>query len=66
VAVLDKILNSRGWLGRGEAPEIRACAALGLARSRHPSARAALTRAASDQDPVVRNAVARALREPER
>lgn len=66
VAVLDKILNSRGWLGRGEAPEIRACAALGLARSRHPTARAALTRAANDQDPVVRNAVARALREPER
>jgi HEAT repeat protein len=66
VAVLDKILNSRGWLGRGEAPEIRACAALGLARSRHPSARAALTRAANDQDPVVRHAVARALREPER
>jgi HEAT repeat protein len=64
VAALDKMLNSRGWLGRGEPPEVRACAALGLARSHHPSARAALTRAADDPDPVVKSAVARALREP--
>ena len=64
VASLDRMLNSRGWLGRGESPEIRACAALGLARSRHPTARTALARAAEDQDPVVRSAVARALREP--
>jgi HEAT repeat protein len=60
---LARMLNSRGWLGRGESPEIRACAALGLARSNHPTARTALTRAAEDPDPVVKNAVARALRE---
>ena len=59
---LGKLLNSRGWLGRGESPEIRACAALGLARVRHPSARAALETAAEDADPVVRTAVSRALR----
>jgi HEAT repeat protein len=63
-AALGKMLNSRGWLGRGESPEIRACAALGLARSHHPAARAALSRAADDPDPVVKSAVARALREP--
>ena len=63
VPLLDKTLNARGgWLGKGESAEIRACAALGLARVRHPSARAALTAAASDSDPVVRSAVARALR----
>jgi HEAT repeat protein len=62
-ATLGRILNSRGWLGRGESPEIRACAALGLARSNHPSARTSLSRAADDPDPVVKNAVARALRE---
>ena len=62
VPFLGKLLNSRGWLGRGESAEIRACAALGLARVRHPSARAALESAAEDSDPVVRTAVARALR----
>lgn len=63
VAMLDRTLNGRSWLGKGETPEIRACAALALARIRHPSARAALTAAANDSDPVVKSAVARALRE---
>lgn len=62
VPVLDKILNSRGWLGKSEPSELRASAALGLARIRHPSARDALSKASSDSDPVVRSAVARALR----
>jgi HEAT repeat protein len=62
VPFLDKLLNGRGWLGRGETSEIRACAALGLARVRHPSARNALETAAADPDPVVRTAVARSLR----
>jgi HEAT repeat protein len=64
VATLDRMLNSRGWLGRGAGAEIRACAALGLARARHPAARTALSRAVNDPDPVVRSAVTRALREP--
>ena len=63
VPTLDRILKSRGgWFGRGEPAEIRACAALGLARIRHPAARAALDRASADDDPVVRAAVTRALR----
>lgn len=62
VALLDRTLNGKSWLGRAESPEIRACAALALARVRHQSARAALSRAANDDDPVVRSAVARALR----
>lgn len=63
VALLDRTLNGKSWLGRGESPEIRACAALALGRVRHPSARNALSAAANDSDPVVRSAVARALRE---
>ena len=62
VPFLDRLLNSRGWLGRGENAEIRACAAFGLARVRDPSARLALERASADSDPVVRSAVNRSLR----
>lgn len=62
VPFLDRLLNARRWLGRGESPEIRACAAFALARVRHPSARHALEQAAEDSDPVVRNAVTRSLR----
>lgn len=62
VALLDRTLNGKGWLGQRESPEMRACAALGLARVRHPSARVALAAAANDDDPVVKSAVARAMR----
>jgi HEAT repeat protein len=62
VDFLDKILNSRGWLGRGEPADLRAAAALALAKIRNPAARESLSAAANDSDPVVRSAVARALR----
>jgi hypothetical protein len=62
VPLLDRILNGKSWLGRREAGEVRACAALGLGRVRHPSAEKALSAAAADPDPVVRSAVGRALR----
>lgn len=62
VALLDRILNGKNWLGRRETGEMRACAALGLGRIRHPSAERALAAAAADPDPVVRSAVGRALR----
>jgi HEAT repeat protein len=62
VALLDRILNGKNWLGRREAPEIRACAALGLGRIRHPAAEKSLNAAAADADPVVRSAVGRALK----
>lgn len=62
VPVLDRILNAKGWLNRAEPTDLRACAALALGYLRHPSAREALTRAANDADPVVRSAVARAIR----
>ncbi|HSU16637.1 HEAT repeat domain-containing protein [Longimicrobium sp.] len=62
VPMLEKILNGKSWLGRRESPEIRACAALGLGRIRHPAAEKALNAAAADADPVVRSAVGRALK----
>lgn len=63
VAFLDGILNGRGLLGRKQPAEFRACAALALGRVPTPAARAALQRAAADPDPVVRNAVGRAMRQ---
>lgn len=62
VPFLDRILNGKNWLGRRETGEVRACAALGLGRVRHPDAERALAAAAADADPVVRSAVGRALR----
>ncbi len=63
VAFLDGLLNGRGFLGRKETGEVRACAALALGKFGTPEARAALEKAATEQDPVVRSAVNRALRE---
>lgn len=64
VAPLVEILNAGGGLFKKKAsPETRACAAMALARLKAPEARAALNGAANDKEVVVRNAVARALRE---
>lgn len=62
VALLDRVLNGKNWLGRRETGDMRACAALGLGRVRHPAAEKSLAGAAADPDPVVRSAVGRALR----
>ncbi len=62
VSVLDRMLNSRGFLGRRESPDVRACAALALGKIRTAAARKALETAAKEDDPVVRSAVNRALR----
>ncbi|HEU4558708.1 MAG TPA: HEAT repeat domain-containing protein, partial [Longimicrobium sp.] len=62
VPLLERILNGRSWLGRRESPEIRACAARGLGKIRHPAAEKALNAAVSDPDPVVRTAVNHAIK----
>jgi HEAT repeat protein len=62
VRLLDGLLNGRSLFGKKESGEIRACAALGLGKIGTPEASAALEKAASEQDPVVRSAVNRALR----
>jgi HEAT repeat protein len=62
VALLDGILNRRGFFGKREDPEFRACAALALGRIGTETAIAALRRAGTDKEVLVRNAVGRALR----
>lgn len=62
IKILDGLLNGRGFLGKKESGEIRACAALGLGKYGTPEAEAALRKAQGQQDPVVRTAVNRALR----
>jgi len=63
IAVLEKMLAPRGLLAKKEDPETRACAAMALGKIRTPEARAVLERIAQDKEPLVRNAVSRALRE---
>jgi HEAT repeat protein len=63
VPLLDRILTGRRFLGRRPPPDMRACAALGLGRIGTPAARSVLERAAADEDPVVRSAATRALRQ---
>ena len=60
--LLDKLLNAKGFLGRRESPEIRACAALALGKLKSAESRESLIRASKDDDPVVRSAVGRAIR----
>jgi HEAT repeat protein len=62
VKLLDGLLNGRGFLGKKESGEIRACAALGLGKMGTPEAQAALQKAQDERDPVVKSAVNRALR----
>jgi HEAT repeat protein len=63
VALLDRILHYRSFLGRREPGDLRACAAIALGRIRSPGAVTSLERARDDHDPVVRSAVRRALSE---
>jgi len=62
VPLLDGMLNGKGFLGRRDEPEMRACAAMALGRIRSPLAQDALGRASGDKEALVRNAVNRALR----
>jgi HEAT repeat protein len=62
VATLDSLLNARGLLGPKESPDVRAAAARALGLIPSGTARAALEKAATDKELVVRTAVVRALR----
>jgi hypothetical protein len=65
VRLLDRLLNGRGFLGRKELPEIRACAALALGKVGSVEAVEVLEKALDEVDPVIRSAVNRALRPEE-
>ncbi|MGH7617572.1 MAG: HEAT repeat domain-containing protein, partial [Gemmatimonadaceae bacterium] len=62
VSQLDSMLNGKGFLGRRDDAEIRACAAIALGRVGTERATDALRKAAAEKDFIVRNAVTRALR----
>jgi len=62
IEVLDAILNSGGFLKRKEDPQTRACAAMALGKIGTPAAQERLRKAADDKEPLVKNAVMRALR----
>src|ERR1051325_714274 len=64
IPALEKLLVPKGGLlGRKEDPETRACAAMALGKIRTPAARDVLQKVSQDKEPLVRNAVSRALRE---
>jgi hypothetical protein len=63
VAFLDALLNGKGFLGKREDSEVRACAAMALGKIGTRDAADALERARGDKDVLVRNAVNRAVRE---
>lgn len=62
VALLDGLLNAKGFMGKKDDAEMRACAAMALGKINSPKAMESLNRAAGEKDVIVRNAVSRAIR----
>jgi HEAT repeat protein len=62
VPLLDSLLNSKGFMGKKDDSEIRACAAMALGKINTTKAADSLNRAAGEKDVIVRNAVSRAIR----
>jgi HEAT repeat protein len=62
VPLLDGLLNSKGFMGKRDDSEIRACAAMALGKIGSAKAAESLNRAAGEKDVIVRNAVSRAIR----
>jgi len=62
VSLLDGLLHSKGFMGKRDDSEIRACAAMALGKIGSPKAMESLNRATSEKDVIVRNAVSRAIR----
>jgi HEAT repeat protein len=62
VALLDGLLHAKGFMGKRDDSEMRACAAMALGKIGSPKASESLSRAAGEKDVIVRNAVSRAIR----
>jgi len=62
VTLLDGLLNAKGFMGKKDDSEIRACAAMALGKINTAKAADSLNRAAGEKDVIVRNAVSRAIR----
>jgi hypothetical protein len=63
LGTLEPMLQSGGFMRRKHDPQIRACAAMAIGKIGTSEARKLLEKAGRDKDPLVRNAVAKALRE---
>jgi hypothetical protein len=63
LATLEPMLQTGGFMRRKQDPQIRACAAMAIGKIGTPEARKLLQKVGSDKDPLVRNAVTKALRE---
>jgi hypothetical protein len=62
VPLLDGLLNAKGFMGKKDDSEIRACAAMALGKINTAKAADSLNRATGEKDVIVRNAVSRAIR----
>lgn len=62
VALLDGLLNAKGFMGKKDDSEIRACAAMALGKINTAKSADSLNRATGEKDVIVRNAVSRAIR----
>lgn len=62
VTLLDGLLNAKGFMGKKDDAEMRACAAMALGKINSAKAMESLNRAAGEKDVIVRNAVSRAIR----
>jgi len=62
IPLLDGILHAKGFMGKRDDSEIRACAAMALGKINTTKAMESLNRAAGEKDVIVRNAVSRAIR----
>jgi hypothetical protein len=62
IPLLDGLLNAKGFMGKRDDGEIRACAAMALGKIGSVKAMDCLNRAVGEKDVIVRNAVSRAIR----
>jgi HEAT repeat protein len=62
VPLLDGLLNAKGFMGKKDDSEIRACAAMALGKINSAKAADSLNKATGEKDVIVRNAVSRAIR----
>jgi HEAT repeats len=62
IALLDGVLHAKGFMGKRDDSEFRACAAMALGKIGSSKAMESLNRAAGEKDVIVRNAVSRAIR----
>jgi HEAT repeat protein len=62
IPLLDALLNAKGFMGKRDDSEIRACAAMALGKIGSKKAMESLNKAATEKDVIVRNAVSRAIR----